>query len=389
MAVYRPTYRDATTGERKQSDTWWYDFNYVGRRIRESAKTTRKTIAVEAEKKRRRELERAYAGIPSEKPEERIRTISELLASYRKGYAVNHRDKAALRVKSGSAHVDRILGALLLPDLTQERIIGYMADRQTEGASNRTINIELGVLSRAIGLPWRALWPKVRKLEENSDVGRALEPEEERLLLEAAAGNKRSPLIYPFLVTLAWTGMRSDEARLLQWLQVDFEAGEVRVGKSKTEAGAKRVIPMSSVLRAALEHHAGWYAGKLGLIRPEHYVFPFMDRTRPVDAKRPVTSLKKAWHSARTAAGVDCRLHDLRHSFCTKLGEAGVPERTMLDIMGHVSAAMLKRYSHIRAKARREAIEAVESRQFSIGVPKVSPKVGDSAADLTDTKLLN
>ncbi len=50
----------------------------------------------------------------------------------------------------------------------------------------------------------------------------------------------------------------------------------------------------------------------------------------------------------------------------------------MLDIMGHVSAAMLRRYSHIRAQARRDAIEAVESRQFSIAVPKESPKVDDS-----------
>lgn len=32
---------------------------------------------------------------------------------------------------------------------------------------------------------------------------------------------------------------------------------------------------------------------------------------------------------------------------CTKLAEAGVPESTMLDMMGHVSTAMLRRYSHI------------------------------------------
>jgi hypothetical protein len=47
-----------------------------------------------------------------------------------------------------------------------------------------------------------------------------------------------------------------------------------------------------------------------------------------------------------------------------------MPEMAMLDIMGHVSREMLKRYSHIRAKARREAIDAVEARQCSVGVPK-------------------
>jgi hypothetical protein len=34
----------------------------------------------------------------------------------------------------------------------------------------------------------------------------------------------------------------------------------------------------------------------------------------------------------------------------------------MLDMMGDVSAAMLRRYAHIRAKARREAMTALESR---------------------------
>ena len=43
----------------------------------------------------------------------------------------------------------------------------------------------------------------------------ALEREEEAAILEAAARN-RSRLIYPYLVTLAWTGMRSTEARTMQ-----------------------------------------------------------------------------------------------------------------------------------------------------------------------------
>jgi hypothetical protein len=53
----------------------------------------------------------------------------------------------------------------------------------------------------------------------------------------------------------------------------------------------------------------------------------------------------------------------------------------MLDMMGHVSTAMLRRYSHIRARARRDAIDALESRQNSNAVPKVSPKVSASAKE--------
>jgi integrase len=59
-------------------------------------------------------------------------------------------------------------------------------------------------------------------------------------------------------------------------------------------------------------------AGRAGLVR-----FPFCRRIKPVDASKPDTSLMVAWDGVRIKAGVDCRLHDLRHSFCTKLAEAG------------------------------------------------------------------
>jgi integrase len=124
-----------------------------------------------------------------------------------------------------------------------------------------------------------------------------------------------------------------------------------------------------------LERHICWLASKLGPVQPDWYVFPRSNRIKPVDPTQPTGSLKAAWETVRTKAGLSCRLHDLRHSFCTKMAEAGVPESTMLDMMGHVSAAMLKRYSHIRAQARREAISALETKAVSFEAPKVSPKV--------------
>ena len=370
----------------KRSNTWWYEFIYAGERIRESAKTSRKTIATAAEEDHRKRLERAHAGMPTEAPEQRIKTVSEVLRVYERQYGVNHRHNSLVIVANRSKHVTRKLGSVLLPDLNQARLTEYMEQRREEKASNRTINMELMVLSRAVGYTWKALWPKLKKLQENQDVGRALEPEEEKRVLAAAAANP-SKLIYPFLMTLTWTGIRSDEARTLRWSQVDFQTPQIRVGKSKTEAGARRAIPMGAALKMALEQHAAFCARKLGPLQPEWYVFPLSNRTRPVDATRPVTSLKTAWETVKTGADVECRLHDLRHSFCTKLAEAGVPESTMLDMMGHVSSVMLRRYSHIRAKARREAITALES-VISFGVPTKSPTIADSKEKAKSTSRL-
>ena len=363
----------------KRGGVWWYEFTFAGRRIRESAGTTRKTLALKGEERRHLELERASVGLPSEAAGERIRSVSEVLKEYGQAYPVNHRSKSILVVENRSVHLDRLMGSVLLVDLTPQRVTEYMSARQKEDASARTINMELQVLSRAMGYTWKALWPKLKKLEENHDVGRALEPGEEKAIMEEAARNP-SRLIHPFLFTLAWTGMRSDEARTMRWSQVDFESGEVTVGRAKTEAGKGRRIPMSADLKAILGQHASFCAGMFGPILPEWHVFPFSNTKKPVDPLRPATSLKTSWVTVRKAANVDCRLHDLRHSFCTKLAEAGVPESTMLDIMGHMSTAMLRRYSHIRAKARREAMDALESRQISGGVPTNSPTVASSRA---------
>ncbi len=363
----------------KRGGVWWFEFYLGGRRIRESSGTTRKTLAIEAEKRRRLEIERARVGLPSEAPAERIRRVSEALKEYAGAYGTNHREKSILMVKNRSAHLTRLVGSMMLSDMTAPRITEYMQTRQKEGAGNRTINLELQILSCAMGYTWKMLWPRVKKLEENHDVGRALEPAEEKAVLDAAARNP-SRLIHPFLFTLAWTGMRSDEARTLRWSQVDFETGEIVVGKAKTEAGKGRRIPMSANLKAVLGQHASWFAGRLGPLQPDWYVFPKSNRLAPADPLKPVTSLKTAWESVRTTAGVTCRLHDLRHSFCTKMAEAGVPETTMLDMMGHVSAAMLRRYSHIRAQARRDAMDALEARQISVGVPTKVPTVSGSGS---------
>ena len=53
MSVYRPTYTDKKTGKTKQARVWWFHFTFAGRHVQESSKSTRKTVAVEAEKKRR------------------------------------------------------------------------------------------------------------------------------------------------------------------------------------------------------------------------------------------------------------------------------------------------------------------------------------------------
>jgi integrase len=370
----------------KRGDVYWYEFIFAGKRVRESAKTASKTIAKEAEKSHRRSLERSLAGLPSEKREDRIKSVEDMVKFYLMHYGINHREKSVDFATGRLQHVKRLVGSVLLPDLTEDVIRGYIKTRLKEKVSGRTINMEVGEMSRAIGKPWSILWPKVRKLEERKDVGKALSPEEESRLLatitEQASPN-RSQTLGTFVRVALLTGMRSSEILSLRWGQVDFERRIVTVGKAKSTAGTGRQIPMNSDLIGVLSAHADWFTDRFGESKPGHYLFPFGKPT-PSDPTRPITDVTSAWDALRKRAGVNCRLHDLRHTAATKMAEAGVPESTMLALMGHMSRAMLERYSHVRLAAKREAVEALSIApkpskvESSKRVPTKVPTIGDN-----------
>ncbi len=61
----------------------------------------------------------------------------------------------------------------------------------------------------------------------------------------------------------------------------------------------------------------------------------------------------------RKNAKVKGRWHDNRHTLITELAESGAGDETIMEIAGHVDRQMLRHYSHIRMKAKRDALEAV------------------------------
>lgn len=378
MALFRPTYVDKKTGDRKESATWWFEFVIAGRRYRESTKTARKTIAADFESRRRREIERhlAEGGEKPQSPSRMLRSVSDAIEEYRVRYdGPHHAPKAIVWVKERSVPLLKHLGSVSLMDLSETRITGYMNARTKNGAGPRTINMELLILSRSIGRTWKQLWPNTPRLTEPTDVGKAISPEDEGRLLGTAAANK-SPLILPYIQIALLTGMRAGEIRNLQVRQIDIQKRQLRVGKAKTAAGTGRGIPMNDPLWETVCGHLAWLQGTFGELQPHWYLFPFFDSAKPMDPTRPVTTVKSAWESVRKAAGVDCRFHDLRHTAATKMAENNVPEATMKALLGHMSRTMIERYSHIRDDAKRKAMEGLTlATATSKVIPKFPPKV--------------
>jgi integrase len=254
---------------------------------------------------------------------------------------------------------------VLLPDLTEDRIREYMKGRKAEGAGGRTINMEASMLARAMGNKWSVLWPKVRHYEEPKDTGRALSQEGEAKLL-AAVEKARSPVLGTFVKTLLLTAMRCGELSTMCREQVDFENRIITVGKAKTDAGTGRQIPMNEELFEIMTAHARWFTERFGQTLPTHYLFP-SGECWPNDPTQPCKRFKTAWGNLRKKANVRCRIHDLRHTALTKLAESGASDSTIMALAGHLSRAMLERYSHIRMNAKRQAVESLSLK------PRVQP----------------
>ena len=354
-----------------RGNTWWYKIHFANRVIRESTKTHLKTLAREAEKLRRRQLEEGFNGLTPESRTDRIKTLREAAVGYEQAYRVRNSPNAARYSKYCIQHLTEHLGNKMLIEITDNVVIEYQNVRLRERAANKTINEEVGELFRIMGEQGEAVLLKLKRakklrLKEREDVGQSLNQEEEkRLLIEAKKSS--SPLIYPALVMALNTGLRDSELRHTTWGQVDLFKCILTVGKSKTAEGAGRTIPINEVLYDVLMEHRRWYEGHVAPVRNQ-YVFPG-GAYRRYKPSKAISSFKTAWTTLKKRTGIHVRFHDTRHTLITKLVESGAGDETIMAIAGHVSRRMLKRYAHIRTEAKRRALEAIIPHEGDGSVP--------------------
>ena len=330
----------------KRSGIWWYKFYFAAQFIRESSKSSSKTVAKNAEQQRRRELEAGFHNI-REVRQQRIRRLNDIVDEYLVGYRLRYRSATFAEYALG--HVSRLLGGEMVVDIDEAAVLRYHEDSLRDEAAPKSINEEVRFFLKMLGDAGEVIRGRLRKKKQlklvvRKRIGKAFDTEETENLT-AKAGTSRSPHMYPAFMLARNAGLRDAEIKTLTWGQVNLKTKLLQVGKSESDDGEGRVVPLNSDLYDALVNHLAWYRERFGATHDEWYLFPF-GKPMPSDPTRHVTSLKTAWKNVRKKANVKGRWHDNRHTLITELAESGAGDETIMEIAGHVDRQMLRHYSH-------------------------------------------
>lgn len=286
------------------------DVKVSGRRARRAARTRAEAREIEA--RLRAELKAGPA-----------RGLEDALAHYLTGEA------KALRDAKGLATNARAIRPYLA-DITLDDAPAAAAKMRREwlaaGLLPATINRRLALLRRLCNLAFewgwteKAIGKRIKLLPEDN---------ERHIYLTAAQVEdiaSRMPLAGDLVRFTAYTGLRLGELMRLDRANVQGDS----VVLYETKSGKPRTVPL-----------------------PER-VLHLLDRI-----PWPVTETvrRNEWEAARVAVGLaHVHWHDLRHTYASWLAARGVSDRELGELLGHQSAAMVKRYAHLRTDHLRKRV---------------------------------
>lgn len=218
----------------------------------------------------------------------------------------------------------------------QTHLLGQNSERDSKlnpATVNRVLALLRTLFSKAVSWGYLVRNPVASvQLSREKPRERVLSRDEEASLLAVSLGDL-GPLVR-FLVN---TGLRRGEALALTW--ADVEGNQVFVRAQKTEHS--RRVPLNVVALQSLS----------------------VVRARPTPWGRFKNNLTRTFSAAvrraklPTTGDDKITVHTLRHTFGTRLAEAGIDLKTIMKLMGHRSIAMTLRYQH--QERGREAVDAL------------------------------
>jgi integrase len=346
-------YGDGTLYRRKNAageevGPYWCQYWVNGARRRESTGTTDERAA-------RRFLRDKVAGgragtLPP--PGANKLTVAEVLALVPRNYQVKG-NKSLKRVKQIIAAVAAQLGSTRALRVTGTRLEQYVIDRREDGMADATIKYELAVLRRAFRLAKRekllAEVPDFPTIALDNARQGFFEPD------QFLAVRAKLPDYLRDVATFAYvTGWRiPSEVLTLTWADVNLEAGEVRLRAAVTKGKKARVFPFaaSPELAALL---ADRHARAKAMYQATGEWVPSVFH----HSGKPIRDCYTAWRKACREADVPGRLmHDFRRTAVRNLEWAGVPRSVAMQLTGHKTEEVYRRYAIVASDDLRAGVE--------------------------------
>ena len=299
-----------------------------GRAFYESSRTTNHKKAEGILKQR----EGAIAAGENVSPSHARFKFDDALADYLTDQEVNDRVGIAKFRRRLEIHLEPYFRGRRMGGIETADVRSYTLKRKRAGASNATINRELQALRRMFSLAIKAgkllRKPHIPLLQEDNVRTGFLEEEDVTKVLPLL------PRDLAHVVEFAWiTSWRvASEVLVMQWRQIDFDGGEIRLDPGTTKNKQGRVFPMNADLRRILEE-------RKAAIKKDGQKLVFTRKGQPI------VSMHKAFRAACKEAGIGDRiLHDLRRSAIRRMVRKGISETVAMRLSGHKRMSVFRRY---------------------------------------------
>lgn len=205
------------------------------------------------------------------------------------------------------------------------------------GFLNSTINTNVGCVSLVFGhLIREEVYDGV-----NPFVGRKRLREEKKIrviqwsVIEKMLADCSGEPVYFLVVLGALLGLRKAEILRARWEDINWNAETMAIRGTKTEA-SKDLLHLHPLLRRFLEPHKkeeGW------IVDPQKAEATYLYRW---DARYK-------WKQLAKKHGIpDARIHDLRHTFATRLLDLGYPLKDISKMLRHTSLQTTQLYADLR-----------------------------------------
>lgn len=323
----------------KRGSVWWSYFYSGGIRYQESTGTSNRRQAESIEQKLKADANARRFQLIEMDPDITFGAVAARFVS------------SGLAHKHHLYHLSRYLisyfGDMPVGRITKATAERFRHDRMNAGRviKDATVNRDLSVMRHILywALDEKLIpanpFARMKMARERRTRRQVMSVAEEELLLGTAKGHIRQMT----LMALD-TGLRRGEITHQLWEDVDLERRLLFVTKSKTPEGESREIPLTTRLHELLAP----------MKRSQGLIFTWRDE--------PIHIVKTSWGKALKNAGLrHIRFHDLRHTFNTRLMEAGVVQDVRMALMGHSSGKSVHAtYTHVELPVKRDAIAKLE-----------------------------